>query len=94
MAKKNIKNKVARCLVDLESLVGDFNKEEGIAPEYSLECFRAGANVFLSLLMDAMWTQSRLEGYTFEESQVLAGECGKELRELVMKYTGIKPEEL
>ncbi len=61
---------------------------------YTEKGFRAGIKIFMSVLMDKMWDLQERSKLTMEERNKLALSAGKDIRKLVLKYTGIDTHDL
>lgn len=68
-------------------------EEDGFQPyRYDTETFRACAQIFMSALMWKLWEAACEK--TLAETESLAEKCGNELRDLIMKFTGIDTHKL
>lgn len=76
-------------ILQLEAKVLDHDNLKGTPPEYSMEEFRAITRIFMSAMMDKMYLADSNAGVVLETMQKNAHNCGTELRELIIKYTGI-----
>ena len=72
----------------------DLRVEEGIAAPYSYthESFRACLKIFMSGMMWKLW--ENMEGTAVQKKAGKAEEMGNEMRNFILKYTGIDTHEL
>ena len=91
-----IKNPYAQTLQELEAGLWehDARVDDGIAPPYAYgdRTFRACIKIFASSAMWKLWEHTN--GRPFEEKERMAEGFGEELRDLIIKYTGIDPHDL
>ncbi len=55
--------------------------------DFPPEALRNATKIFMDVIMDRMWKRMKAEGFTQEISGRMAEDCGKEMRELIKKYT-------
>lgn len=76
-------------ILQLEAKIMDHDNIKGTPPNYSIEEFRAITKIFMSAMMDKMYLADSNSGVSFETMKEKAHNCGTELRELIIKYTGM-----
>ena len=89
------KNPYSEILIELEAGLweNDARVEEGAEPyEYTDEDFRCCMKVFMGALMWKMWENYELS--PVEENIGKAEAMGNELRDIILKYTGIDSRKL
>ena len=66
----------------------------GDRPEYTIEGFRAGIKIFMSILMDKMWELQENEEMSQEDRENMAIKLGNDIRKLIKTYTDINTIDL
>ena len=94
MDKDNFGKKMSEILVDIETGIWERDYMELGPTGYTMDGFRSGIKIFMSTLMDKMWNLQEKSKLTMEERNKLALNAGKDIRKLVLKYTGIDSHDL
>jgi hypothetical protein len=96
MANKvtTIGERLSPILESMEQVLWEHESEDGSKPEFTQEGFRAGVKIFMSVMMDRMYSLQRNEDMGLEEMSDMAETLGKEVRQLVKTYCDIDTHEL
>jgi hypothetical protein len=86
--------KLSPILVEIEDTLWEFEANIGSKPEYTTEGFRAATKIFMSALMDKMYSMQEEDGLSMDDRGKMAETVGNELRNMVKTYTGIDTVEL
>jgi hypothetical protein len=89
-----IGKKLSPILVEIEETLWEFEANNGIKPEYSIDGFRASIKIFMSTLMDKMWELQSNENLSLDDRSAMAQKVGENLRKLVKTYTNIDTNKL
>jgi len=84
-----IGKKISPILEEIETILVEFEVNSGVKPEYTVEGFRAGLKIFMSVLLDKMWELQQEEIIDMEDRGNMAQKAGEDIRALVKTYTGI-----
>jgi hypothetical protein len=84
-----IGKKISPILEEIEMAVLEFEVHQGVKPEYTMEGFRAGIKIFMSVLLDKMWELQENENLSIEDRSNMAQKAGEDIRSLVKRYTDI-----
>lgn len=84
-----IGKKLSPILEEIEYTLLEFEVNKGIKPEYTIEGFRAGIKIFMSILVDKMWELQEEENIDIQDRENMAKKAGESVRALVKTYTGI-----
>jgi hypothetical protein len=76
-------------LTEIEMTILEHEVNAATPPEYTMDAFRAATKIFMSAVVDKMWAWQEANGIVQPVREATAEQCGNELREFVMKYTGI-----
>ena len=80
---------VSKVLVDIEDALWEFEATIGTKPNYPKEGLRAATKIFMSVVMDKMFEYQTQNEISLKDAEYSATACGKEIRDLLIKYTGI-----
>lgn len=58
-------------------------------PEYTTNGFKAAIKIFMSAMQDKMYENMEVKNMPQEEANLEAFQLGTEIRELILKHTGI-----
>lgn len=94
MENKTIGNKLSPILCEIEDTIWEFEANRGIKPEYTIEGFRAGIKIFMSVLMDKIWELQSDEKIEFKDRVKMVEKCGQDVRNLIKTYTNIDSHSL
>ena len=81
--------KLEPILLELEMCILEHDAFNQKAPNYSNESFRAITKIFMSALMDKLWTLQENESIDMNDRMKMATAAGTELRKLIKTFTGI-----
>jgi len=81
-------------LVEIEETLWEFEANSSNPPEYTNDGFRASCKIFMSAIMDAMWNEQEKLEIPMELREKEAEMVGFEIRDLVLKHTGINTHDL
>lgn len=81
-------------LVEIENNLWLFEANNTSKPDYTIEGFRAGIKIFMSVLLDKMWELQVEENIPFEARADMAEKLGAEIRRIIKTYTNIDTHEL
>lgn len=86
--KKSLGENLAPILSEIEDTILD-SHQYNTKPNYPDEALKYAASIFLSVIMDKMYDKQCKDAIEFDLKCNQATECGNEIRQLVLKYTGI-----
>jgi hypothetical protein len=66
----------------------------GVIRGYSDSCFRGSLKIFMHVLLEKMWAKQEADNMSFEDRCAAVESVGAELRELILKQTGIDTTKL
>jgi len=89
-----IGQKLSPILEEVAETIWEAEAMHGLKPEYTVEGFRAGIKIFMSVLMDKMWELQQDETIDFETRMIMAQKAGKDVRTLIKTYTNIDTYDL
>jgi hypothetical protein len=89
-----IGKEISPILVEIEQSLWNFECMTPDKPEYTDEAFRAACKIFMSALMDKMWTLQEKEDIDIDDRIIMALKAGSQMRELVKTYTDIDTHKL
>jgi hypothetical protein len=89
-----IGEKISPILIELESILWEYEANGGLKPEYSIEGFRGATKIFMSVLMDKMWELQQKENIPLQDRINMVEKAGKDVRKLIKTYTDIDCHEL
>jgi len=89
-----IGTKISPILNEIEDTLWEFEAYSGNKTEYTIEGFRSGCKIFMSVLMDKMWELQEKENIPMEERENMVHRAGSEMREIIKKYTDIDTHDL
>ena len=89
-----IGKKISPILNEIEHTLWEFETYSDEKTEYSIEGFRSGCKIFMSVLMDKMWELQEKENIPMEDRKKMVHSAGSEVRELIKKYCDIDTFEL
>ena len=85
---------ISEHLVNIETVLWQWEADKGLKPYYTDEGFRAACKIFMSALMDMMWDKQDYDKTELNDRVKMAESAGNELRKLVFTYTGIDTHKL
>lgn len=94
MENKPIGQKLSPILEELENTLIDHASYNGSKPEFTNDGFRAGVQIFMSVMMDKLYEVQMSEGKTIEQSSNEATMMGFSIRGLILQYTKIDTHNL
>jgi hypothetical protein len=89
-----IGKKISPILNEIEDTLWEFEATQGLKTEYTIEGFRGGCKIFMSVLMDKIWELQEKEGIPMEERIKMVEKVGNEVRQLIKTYTDIDTHDL
>jgi len=89
-----IGEKLSPVLAEIEAALWEFEAEVGIKPEFSDEGFKAGVKIFMSVMMDKLYTLQSKENMPMEDRGNMAMKLGMDIRKLIKTYTDIDTHEM
>lgn len=89
-----IGKKISPILSEIEDTLWEFEVNIGSQPQYTIDGFRAGIKIFMSVLMDKMWDLQQNETLTMEDRIKMVEKLGQEVRTIVKTYTDIDTHDL
>jgi len=89
-----IGKQISPILEEIEGTLLEFEANRGIKPEFTIEGFRAGVKIFMSVMMDKMWELQEKESMDMGVREKMAENLGKEVRALVKTYVDLDTHEL
>lgn len=89
-----IGQKLSKILVEIEDTLWEFEANDGLKPEYTIDGFRAGIKIFMSVLMDKIWELQQDDNIDLQDRLNMANKVGEEIRKLIKTYTDIDTHEL
>lgn len=84
-----IGQKLSPILVEIEDTLIDHAAYNGSKPEFTDEGFRAGLQIFMSVMMDKLYAVQMSEGKSIDEASNQAEIMGHSIRALILQYTKI-----
>lgn len=84
-----IGQKLSPILVEIENTLWEFEALNGQKPNYTIDGFRAGIKIFMSVLIDKIWELQQNENIDMDDRINMANKVGEEIRKLVKIYTDI-----
>lgn len=85
---------ISPILTEIESALFEYEANNGAKTEYTMDGFRAGTKIFMSVLMDKIWELQSSEGIEMEDRCKMVMKAGQEIRDLIKKYTDIDTHDL
>lgn len=76
-------------LVEIEETLWEHEATIATKPEYTLAGFRAAAKIFTSAMLDYTFSRDAAMGMNIQQMAADAEKLGQDLRNLMLKYTGI-----
>ncbi|RLF56674.1 MAG: hypothetical protein DRN27_09235 [Thermoplasmata archaeon] len=89
-----IGEKLSEVLVEIENTLWEFEANGGTKPEYTIDGFRAGIKIFMSVLMDRIWELQQDDKIDLQDRLNMANKAGEDVRKLIKIYTDIDTHEL
>ena len=89
-----IGEKISPILTEIEDTLWEFEANVGSQPQYTIEGFRAGIKIFMSVIMDKMWNLQENETLTMEDRIKMVEKVGQDVRKLVKTFTDIDTHDL
>lgn len=89
-----IGKKLSPILVELENALWEHDVKLGVKPEFTDDGLRAAMKIFMSVIMDKMYTLQSHEKIELEDRIKMATKLGDEVRALVKVYTNIDTHDL
>jgi hypothetical protein len=89
-----IGKQISPILSEIEDTLWEFEANIGAQPQYTIEGFRAGIKIFMSVLMDKMWNLQENETLTMEDRIKMVEKVGQDVRKLVKTFTDIDTHDL
>lgn len=84
-----IGERLSPILVEIEETLWEHEATLATKPEYTLAGFRAAVKIFMSAMMDYTYSRNAAIGMNIEQMTADVEKLGKEVRDLILKYTGI-----
>lgn len=89
-----IGEKLSPILEEIEYALWEFEANGGSKPNYTIEGFRGGIKIFISVIMDKIWELQQDESISMEDRMNMAQKAGEDIRKLVKTYTDIDTHSL
>lgn len=89
-----IGQRISPVLNEIEDVLWEFEDDKGTKPEYTIEGFRSGIKIFMSVLLDKMWELQEKENLSIEVRCSMAQKLGESVRKIVKMYTNIDTHSL
>jgi len=89
-----IGQKISPILEEIEDTLWEFEANDGSKPNYTIEGFRGGVKIFMSVLMDKIWELQSNEKIPMENCIQMVEQAGKDVRQLIKTYTDIDTHQL
>lgn len=89
-----IGQKLSPILTEIEETLIDHAAYDGSKPEFTDEGFRAGIQIFMSVMMDKLFAIQMNEGKSIEKASNEAELMGYSIRALILQYTKIDTHNL
>jgi hypothetical protein len=89
-----IGEKISPILAEIEYLILEHEALVGEKPCYIDYALRSASRIFSSVLLDKMFELQKLEKIPLNIAEDMAIQAGKEIRQIVKKYTNIDTHEL
>lgn len=89
-----IGQKLSPILVEIEDTLIDHAAYNGSKPEFTDEGFRAGLQIFMSVMMDKLYAVQMSEGKSIDEASNQAEIMGHSIRALILQHTKIDTHNL
>lgn len=90
----SIGQKLSPVLVDIEDALWEYEANIPFRPDFTDEGFRAAIKIFMSALLDKMWSLNENEDMPLDVRCDMALKAGQQVRELVKTFTDIEPHDL
>ena len=78
-----------KVLLELESAFWEREAGRENPSGFTQEALRASSKIFMSILMELMWQDQEKRMLSMDERVEQVEKCGKDIRSLIDKYTGI-----
>lgn len=78
-----------KVLLELEKVFWEREIERDSPSGFSKEALRASSKIFMSILMELMWSDQEKRMLSMNERVEQVEKCGKDIRALIDKYTAI-----
>lgn len=92
--KQTIGQKLSPILTEIEEMLIDHAAYDGSKPEFTDEGFRAGIQIFMSVMMDKLYAIQMSDGKSIEEASNEAEQMGYSIRAFILQYTRIDTHNL
>ena len=73
---------------------GSLNEFPNTKPEFTTEGFRSAISIFMFAMTDKLYENLEIRNATQNEAEFEAMQLGQELRQMVLRYTGIDTYDL
>lgn len=74
---------------ELELIANEFLENNGVKPNFSNRDFMNAILIFQTALLDKMWDNQNYDKMDINDREIMAHQCGTELRKLIHTYTGL-----
>lgn len=81
-------------LAEIEQTLWEHEATFATKPNYTIEGFRGGIKIFMSVLLDKMWELQVNENMDNATREDMAVKLGNEVRKMVKTYTNIDTHDL
>lgn len=81
-------------LEEIENTLWEFEMRNFGNPQFTDEGFRAALKIFMSAILDKMWSMQDCDKMDQSDREKMAESCGNKIKELVFTYTGIDTHKL
>jgi len=89
-----IGQKLSPILEEIELTILEHDANVETKPGYTGAGFRAGIKIFMSVMMDKLWEQQDKQKTEIHHRANEAFDMGMELRDIILKYTGVDTHKL
>jgi len=94
MDNKSIGGELSPILCEIEETLWEFEANNGMKPDFTIEGFRAATKIFMSVLMDKIWELQSDEKIDMQTRLDMAEKAGEDVRKLIKTYTDIDTHSL
>lgn len=92
--KQTIGQKLSPILTEIEEMLIEHAAYDGSKPEFTDEGFRAGVQIFMSVMMDKLFAVQMSEGESIDKASNEAELMGYNIRALILQHTKIDTHNL
>lgn len=90
----SIGKRISPVLIEIEMALWEYEAHVSERPGFTDDGFRSALKIFMSALLDKMWSLQKNEAIPMDVRCDMAQKAGEQMRQLVKTYTDIDPHTL